>query len=156
MGKKAKIAIVVLLIVFLGYLVLAYMNFVPFPFLNQTDTYPGSKALSMTIDDLTEGMGLDQETKTMLHRVTLKIYGVNDVTAEEAHDWFKTRLLASGWTLVGDGNESGLIWNGYWSGWRKGLMGFFVAAYDGPAVVERTDYDTAIVTGIGPIWSLIS
>jgi hypothetical protein len=154
MGKKAKIAIVVLISIFIGYLVLGFLNYVPFPFLNQSDTYPGAIALSTSIDDLTEGMDLDNATTVLLHRVTWKIYGMNGVTAEDAHKWFKTRLLANGWSLLGEDNGSGPIWNGYWSGWRKGFMGFFVAAYDGEAVVIRTGYDTAIVTGLAPIWSL--
>jgi hypothetical protein len=153
MGKKAKIIIIVLVAIVAGYVVLGAMNFVPFPFINQSENYPGAIELDVSIDDLTTGMDLDQETDTLLHKITLKVYGINDVTAEDAHDWFKSKLLGNGWTLLGEDNDSGPVWDGYWSGWQKGLMGFFVAAFDGPAVVERTGYDVAVVTGIAPMWT---
>jgi hypothetical protein len=155
MGKKAKIIIIVLVAIVAGYVVLGVMNFVPFPFINQSENYPGAIELDVSIDDLTTGMDLDQETDALLHKITLKVYGINDVTAEDAHEWFKTKMLANGWTLLGEDNGSGPVWNAYWSGWRKGFMGFFVAAYDGSAVVERTEYDTVVVTGLAPLWSLI-
>ena len=152
MGTKAKIAILFMIIGFVVYLVLGFLNMVPFPFVNSTEQYPGSVAASLDLNQLMDQMNVSVEMKQILLGSGVKVFGVNSVTGDVVSQWFKLRMASRGWSLITDGNESGTGWLLQYSAWRTGLMGCLVGVCDGQLVPLQTQYDVIIVVVFGPLW----
>ena len=151
MSKAVTTIAVILLIGACSYGVLGYMNYVPLPFVNPINMYPGATEIQYTEEDLAEYIE-DPELLAKIQEFEIKAYGINGYTSEDVHNWLLQDYEGKGWSLVEQGSDSGDTWTLYWAAMRKGIMGTVWGVGEGDDVKEHSGYDTVIIVINGPIW----
>lgn len=149
-GKKV---LIVLAVIFVGYLILAYMNYFPFPYLNSATAYPNSTYLA-SFDFDTVSSIIEEESNTLSiieglqENVEIKIYGINGKTIDEVYTYLVTKTEQEGWQTYSYGNGNGNTWRYNYHVCTKGAMAMGHVVVSGEKVEELTNYNVVYATVI--------
>jgi len=152
---KGKFIALVCFSVFIVYILLSHLNYVPCPFLNNAVAYPNStRLLSSNIDVNTVANIIDDDDNAMNileglgEKVEIKIYGLNDRTLEEVYNYLVTKAELDGWETYKYGRDSERNWEFAYHICTKGLMAMGHIVTSGNYIKDLTNYDVVYATVI--------
>lgn len=156
-SHKGRNILVAFGVLFLIYILLAYMNYVPFPFINQATAYPNSTYMTdISLNTILDVVG-DSEANVLnsiQSDINIEIRAADDVTAAEVFGWIVDDNQQNRWELQDSDYEKGRDWIAYYGLWTKGIMANGVIVVGGDIVEDYTGHDVVIATALADYLTL--
>jgi len=89
------------------------------------------------------------EVSPYIDSLNMELYGINDQTAYEVHQWYSAQNIGEGYTSLGANESHFLDIDVYSEAWSNGVFGRSVQTADGLLIRSACDCDTAILSTNG-------
>lgn len=89
------------------------------------------------------------EVAPYIDSLDMTLYGIDDTTAFDIHQWYQTQNTNDGYTTLGDSVDSSVGITVYSEAWEKGVLGRSVQVGDGVGISLVYDVDVLILATDG-------